>query len=66
VVKRILTLAGKMSITQPFIFTGGVAKNQGIITILKRELSFSPLIPPDPLITAALGAAYIARKKFLP
>lgn len=66
VVKRVLTLAGKMSITQPFIFTGGVAKNQGIITILKRELSFSPLIPPDPLITAALGAAYLARRKFLP
>lgn len=66
VVKRILTLAGKMNITRPLVFTGGVAKNQGIITILKEELAFSPLIPPDPLITAALGAACLAREKALP
>jgi len=66
VVKRVLTLAGKMNITYPLVFTGGVAKNQGIITILKEELSSSPLIPPDPLITAALGAAYLAREKALP
>lgn len=65
VVKRVLTLAGKISITRPLVFTGGVAKNQGIITILKRELSFAPLVPPNPLITAALGAAYIAREKSL-
>jgi len=55
-----------MIITRPLVFTGGVAKNQGIITILKEELAFSPLIPPDPLITAALGAAYLAREKSLP
>ena len=66
VVKRVLNLAGKMNITYPLVFTGGVAKNQGIITILKEELSFSPLIPPNPLIIAALGAAYLAREKAFP
>ena len=56
-------MAEKIGITRPLVFTGGVAKNQGVVAIIKQKLSFSPLIPPDPLITAALGAALIAREK---
>ena len=63
VVKRVLAMAEKIGITRPLVFTGGVAKNQGVVAIIKQKLSFSPLIPPDPLITAALGAALIAREK---
>jgi predicted CoA-substrate-specific enzyme activase len=63
VVKRVLAMAEKIGITHPLVFTGGVAQNEGVISILKHELNFSPIIPPDPLITAALGAAIIAREK---
>lgn len=44
------------------ILTGGVAKNQGIVDSLKKRLGAEVLIPQEPQLTGALGAAVIARE----
>ncbi|MCS3923627.1 acyl-CoA dehydratase activase [Methanosalsum natronophilum] len=41
----------------PIAFVGGVAKNRGIHAALEQEISTTLLIPPEPQITGALGAA---------
>ncbi|WP_161485977.1 hypothetical protein [Desulfotomaculum copahuensis] len=42
-------------------FTGGVARNRGVVAALEAELGRGLLVPAEPEITAALGAALIAR-----
>jgi benzoyl-CoA reductase/2-hydroxyglutaryl-CoA dehydratase subunit BcrC/BadD/HgdB len=44
-------------------FTGGVALNKAMAAALGRELRHRLVIPPDPRITGALGAALAAARK---
>lgn len=44
------------------VFTGGVAKNQGIIKALEERLGFEVLLAPNPQIVGAIGAAYIGQE----
>lgn len=41
------------------VFTGGVAKNQGMVKGLEERLGFPLLLPPNPQIVGAIGAAFI-------
>ncbi len=43
--------------------TGGVAKNRAVIRELERRIRQTVLVPAEPQITGALGAALIARDK---
>jgi activator of 2-hydroxyglutaryl-CoA dehydratase len=42
------------------VLTGGVAKNTGIVKAMAENLGYELLVPQDPLITGALGAAILA------
>lgn len=44
------------------VFTGGVGKNQGIIKGLEERLGFQLLLPTNPQIVGAIGAAYIGEE----
>ena len=44
------------------VLTGGVAKNQGIVDALKKRMGAEVIIPPEPQLTGAIGAAVIARE----
>jgi activator of 2-hydroxyglutaryl-CoA dehydratase len=39
-----------------------VAKNVGMVTAMKESLGFEILVPEEPLITGALGAAILANE----
>jgi (R)-2-hydroxyacyl-CoA dehydratese activating ATPase len=41
---------------------GGVAKNRGLVDILEKELGFKVLVPENPEMVAALGAAILAKE----
>jgi activator of 2-hydroxyglutaryl-CoA dehydratase len=41
---------------------GGVARNRGLGTILEEEVGFTVLVPENPEMTAALGAAILAEE----
>lgn len=61
VARRTLGMAGKIGLRDEIIFTGGVAKNAGVWQALQQETGYNSIIvPPEPQITGALGAAIIA------
>jgi predicted CoA-substrate-specific enzyme activase len=62
VARRTVALMGRMAADGDVIFTGGVAKNSGVAAALKEETGRKIIIPPEPQITGALGAAIIAGK----
>ncbi|MCX6090925.1 MAG: hypothetical protein NTX88_11260 [Candidatus Atribacteria bacterium] len=63
VVKRVHSMMERIGIKRPLFFTGGVAKNQGVLATLKEEIGVPPLVPGNPFVTAALGAALVAQEK---
>ena len=46
-------------IDEPIILVGGVARNEGIVDALKRRVGIELLIPKEPEMAGALGAALI-------
>jgi len=61
--KRLLSMAGRSRFEPQVVFTGGVAKNSGMVRTLENEISYELSIPPEPQITGALGAALIAAER---
>lgn len=62
VVSRIISLCKRLEIEREVAVTGGVALNSGLVNIIEQELGFAVLVPDSPQLTAALGAAVIARE----
>ncbi len=66
-VSRLLSMGMRIGIHPPVIFTGGVAKNMGMVEEVKIQLGIKPedlRIPPEPKITGALGAALLAMEAY--
>jgi len=59
VVDRILDLCRKITLEPDLVITGGVAKNPAVTTELGKKLGFKILIPDEPQIVGALGAALL-------
>ncbi|MEO0098954.1 MAG: acyl-CoA dehydratase activase [candidate division WOR-3 bacterium] len=57
VVNRIFALLGNIGFEEEIIFAGGVAKNLCIVSLLKKKLGKEILIPQEPQIVGAIGAA---------
>ena len=47
------------------VFTGGVAKNVGIRKAIQDEIGLEILVPEEPQIMGALGAAILARAELV-
>ncbi len=61
VTTRVVKLARQLKVEPPVVFTGGVAKNSGMVKAMEAVLGMPVLVPEEPLITGALGAAILAR-----
>ncbi len=48
-----------------YMLTGGGAKDVGLVQMITEELGVEVLVPEEPQITAALGAACFAADSFL-
>ena len=57
VVRRIISMIHRVSVQEPFIFAGGVAQNPCIRVLLEQELRIPVLVPDQPYMVGALGAA---------
>lgn len=57
---RVAALARRLKVEPDVVLTGGVAKNTGIVKAMSDNLGCELLVPRDPLITGALGAAILA------
>jgi predicted CoA-substrate-specific enzyme activase len=65
IARRIAGLAGQLGIRERVAMTGGVAKNKGVVHALGKRLGTHLLIPQEPQIIGAWGAALIAAERFL-
>lgn len=60
VAERTYSLANRLGIRSKIIFCGGVAKNSGVRKALERALKQSVIVPAEPQLVGALGAAILA------
>ena len=64
VTRRVGTLVERVKMPRPIVMTGGVGKNVGVIASFEKMLHTKLLIPEDPQIIGAIGAAALAWKKY--
>ena len=64
IAKRVIGMgtAGSIDYKEPIVFSGGVARNIGVIKAIEEELGKKVATPEEPQITAALGAAIFAKE----
>ena len=62
IAKRVIHMgsAGLIKYKEPVVFSGGVAKNIGVVKAIEEQLQKRVHVPEEPQITAALGAALFA------
>jgi predicted CoA-substrate-specific enzyme activase len=58
---RIYGMVRRLKIEREIALTGGGAKNIGLVRALEAKLGFPVLVPPEPLLTGAIGAALLGR-----
>jgi len=62
IASRIFNMVSRLKIEPEVVFTGGVAKNKGLVRTLEAKLGCPVLIPPEPLLTGAIGAALLGKE----
>jgi predicted CoA-substrate-specific enzyme activase len=64
IAKRVIGMGvgGQISYNEPIVFSGGVAKNIGVVKAIEEESGKKVITPEEPQITAALGAAILAKE----
>ena len=62
---RVAALARRLGIEPDLVLTGGVAKNIGMVKAMKESLNCEILVPEEPLVTGALGAAILANEIYV-
>jgi (R)-2-hydroxyacyl-CoA dehydratese activating ATPase len=61
---RVYALVAKLKIEPDVAITGGGAKNSGLVRALEAKFRLPVLVPPEPLLTGALGAALIGKESY--
>lgn len=64
VATRVSSLVRKLNVEADIAVTGGGAKNIGLVRALESKFGQALLVPPEPLITGALGAALMGKDIF--
>jgi len=58
---RVANMVRHLGVEPDVIFTGGGAKNSGLVKAMEEKVGLPVLIPPEPLLTGALGAALVGK-----
>ena len=58
---RVARMVKRLKVEKEVVLTGGGAKNKGLLKALSEQLGCEILVPPEPLITGALGAALLGK-----
>jgi predicted CoA-substrate-specific enzyme activase len=59
---RISRMVHRLRVEEEIIVTGGGGKNKGLLKALSEQLCHEVLVPKEPLITGALGAALLGKE----
>lgn len=65
IASRAAGMLRRLKIEPDVVFTGGVARNIGVVKAVRENLECEVFVPEDPLITGALGAALLGRETVL-
>jgi predicted CoA-substrate-specific enzyme activase len=60
IAKRTMSMVRRLGLVPPVAMAGGVAKNKGVVKAIEEEVGEPLVIPPEPQIVGALGAALLA------
>ena len=64
VAERILRTVSRLSVEKEIVITGGGAKNGHLVKMLAERLGAAVLVPQEPLLTGAIGAAMLGKDRF--
>lgn len=56
-------LVRRVGLAEPVMITGGVAKNSAVVKALNEKLKITLIVPREPQIVGALGAALLAQEE---
>jgi len=59
---RIVRMIKRLKVEPDVVLTGGVAKNIGVVRAMKENLGCAVLVPEDPLLSGAIGAAILGKE----
>ncbi len=62
---RVVRMVRRLKVQPDVVFTGGVAKNIGVVKALEETLGCEVLVPEEPLLSGAIGAALLGKKSAL-
>ena len=62
IASRVYRMAERLKIERDVVITGGVAKNIGVVKAMQEYLGFPALVPEEPLLTGARGAALLGKE----
>jgi predicted CoA-substrate-specific enzyme activase len=62
---KVSKMIKRLKVEPDVVFTGGVAKNSGVVKALEEHLGCKLLVPSEPLLSGALGAAIIGKELIL-
>ena len=62
--ERVYGLLQRVGVERDFVITGGIAKNIGVVRRLEEKVQMQALIPEEPQIVGAMGAALIASSRY--
>ncbi len=63
IARRVAGMVGQVGLREPGVMSGGVARNTGVVQALNEQLGTRLLIPAEPQIVGALGAAILAHDR---
>ncbi|MCS7130485.1 MAG: acyl-CoA dehydratase activase [Archaeoglobaceae archaeon] len=59
---RLMAMVARVGVRREVVLTGGVAKNMGVRRAIEEKLGFQVIVPEEPQIVGALGAAVLGTK----
>jgi len=65
VAKRVAGLCSRLGMVPQVVMTGGVALNASMVQAMAEEIKLDILVPENPQVMGAIGAADYAREKYL-
>lgn len=65
IASRVARMVERLKTGPDVVFTGGVAKNIGVVKALEAKLGCELLVPGEPLLSGAIGAALLGKEIIL-
>jgi len=62
IASKVTKMAKRLKVEPDVVFTGGVAKNTGVVRALEENLGCKLLVPEEPLLSGAAGAALMGKE----